>query len=88
MLDIDFEQDNLIQNVKSSLENYFKKSEEINKSLTKKSFIDNSIDSLKELQIENEGNRKIDNKDESDNFMINNNIKINILIRIKYHHQN
>ena len=77
MLDIDFEQDNLIQNVKSSLENYFKKSEEINNSLTKKSFIDNSIDSLKELQIENEGNRKIDNKDESDNFMINNNIKIN-----------
>ena len=76
MLDIDFEQDNLIQNVKSSLENYFKKSEE-NNSLTKKSFIDNSIDSLKELQIENEGNRKIDNKDESDNFMINNNIKIN-----------
>ena len=77
MLDIDFEQDNLIQNVKSSLENYFKKSEELNNSLTKKSFIDNSIDSLKELQIENEKNKKIENKDESDNFMINNNIKIN-----------
>ena len=77
MLKIDFGQDNLIQNVKSSLENYFKNLEEMNNSLTNKSYLDNSIDSMKELQYGNEGYKKIDNNNESDNFVINNNININ-----------
>ena len=67
MLTVDFGQDNLIQNVKSSLEHCFKTSEEMNNSLTNKSYFDNSIDSSKELQTENEGNKKIGNKEDNEN---------------------
>ena len=77
ILKIDFGQDNLIQNVKSFLDNYFKNSDEMNNSLTNKSYSDNSIDSLKELQFENEANKKSDNKEGSDNFVMSNNAKIN-----------
>ena len=58
LLKIDFGQDNLIQTVQLSLDNYFKNEEEINNSLTNKSYSDNSIDSLKEIQLENEGKYK------------------------------
>ena len=80
ILKIDFGQDNLSQNVKLSLDNYFKNSEEMNNSLTNKSYSDNSIDSLKEEQFKNEGSKKMDNNGKvNDNFNIieNNNIQIN-----------
>ena len=73
ILKIDFGEDKLIKNVKSFLDNYFKNSEEMNNSLTNKSYSDNSIDSLKELEFENEANKKLDSKEGSDNFLINNN---------------
>ena len=76
ILKIDFGEDKLIKNVKSFLDNYFKNSEEMNNSLTNKSYSDNSIDSLKELEFENEANKKLDSKEGSDNFVINNNAKI------------
>jgi len=80
ILKIDFGQDNLSQNVKLSLDNYFKNSEEMNNSLTNKSYSDNSFNSLKEVQFKNEGNKKMDNNEKiNDNFNIieNNNIQIN-----------
>ena len=73
ILKLDFGQDNLAQNVKLSLDNYFMNSEEMNNSLTNKSYSDNSIDSLKELQFDNEVNKKIEDIDNNENFMINNN---------------
>ena len=76
ILKINFGQDNLSQNVKLSLDNYFKNSEEMNNSLTNKSYSYNSIDSLKELQFENEENKKMDTI-EKDNITENNNLKIN-----------
>ena len=74
LLKIDFGQDNLIQTVQLSLDNYFKNEEEINNSLTNKSYSDNSIDSLKEIQLENEGKYKKNKTDNNDNYSINNNI--------------
>ena len=76
ILKINFGQDNLSQNVKLSLDNYFKNSEEMNNSLTNKSYSYNSIDSLKELHFENEENKKMDTI-EKDNITENNNLKIN-----------
>jgi len=57
ILKLDFGQDNLSQNVKLSLDNYFMNSDEMNNSLTNKSYSDNSIDSLKEFQSDNEVNK-------------------------------
>ena len=73
ILKLDFGQDNLSQNVKLSLDNYFMNSDDMNNSLTNKSYSDNSIDSLKEFQFDNEINKKIDDIDNNDNFIINNN---------------
>ena len=82
ILKIEFGQDNLTQKVKSSLDNYFKNTEEINNSITNKSLSDNSIDSLKEIKIDNDGSKKNakENENENDNFIINNNENSNIKI--------
>ena len=69
---LDFEQDNLSQNFKYSLDNYFKKSEELN-GLINISLSDSAFESLKEFQSENDGN----NINEKENNNINNNPKIN-----------
>ena len=79
ILKLDFGQDNLSENVKLSLDNYFKISEEMNNSLTNKSYSDNSIDSLKEFQFESEINKKIEDIDNNNNFIINNNNENNNL---------
>ena len=73
ILKLDFGHDNLSQNVKLSLDNYFMNSDEMNNSLINKSYSDNSIDSLKEFQFDNEVNKKIDEIDNNENFVINNN---------------
>ena len=73
ILKLDFGHDNLSQNVKLSLDNYFMNSDEMNNSLINKSYSDNSIDSLKEFQFDNEVNKKIDEIDNNENFVIKNN---------------
>ena len=82
ILKLDFGQDNLSQNVKLSLDNYFMNSDEMNNSLTNKSYSDNSIDSLKEFQSDNEVNKKSEDIDNNDNYIINNNNNGNNNIKI------
>jgi len=67
---IDFEQDNLAKSVKLSLDNYFQNNAEMN-SFYEPSFSDSVIDSLKELQLEGDGNNNKFEKENSNNNDIN-----------------
>ena len=68
---IDFGQDNLAKSVKSYLDNYLQNNNEIN-GFFEQSFSDSIIDSLKELQIEGDGNNNKLDKDNNINDLNSN----------------